>query len=50
MRVEELERELRAERQQLEPDFAGRLDDWAAAGFPREGGFGPLTGLSLIHI
>ena len=44
MRVEELERELRAERQQLEPDFARRLDDWAAAGFPRDGGFGPLTG------
>jgi Domain of unknown function (DUF4349) len=36
MRVEELERELRAERIEPDPEFARRLDEWAAAGFPRE--------------
>jgi hypothetical protein len=34
MRVEDLERELRAERPEIDPDFARRLDQWAAAGFP----------------
>jgi Domain of unknown function (DUF4349) len=37
MRVEDLERELRAERPEIDPQFARRLDDWAAAGFPRGG-------------
>jgi Domain of unknown function (DUF4349) len=41
MRPEELERELRAERPQVDPDFARKLDDWAAAGFPRGGELGP---------
>lgn len=36
MRVEELEHELRAERAEPDPGFARRLDEWAAAGFPRE--------------
>jgi hypothetical protein len=35
MRLEELERDLRAERPEPDPGFARRLDDWAAAGFPR---------------
>lgn len=35
MRLEELERELRAERAEMESDFAAKLDEWAAAGFPR---------------
>lgn len=35
MRLEELERELRAERPEIDADFARKLDDWAAAGFPR---------------
>jgi hypothetical protein len=43
MRLEELERELRAERQEPEPEFARRLDEWAAAGFPRDRGLGPRT-------
>jgi hypothetical protein len=34
-RVEVLERELRAERPRIDPELARRLDDWAAAGFPR---------------
>jgi Domain of unknown function (DUF4349) len=34
MRVEDLERELRAERPEIDPQFARRLDHWAAAGFP----------------
>ena len=41
MRVDELERELRAERPEPDPDFARRLDEWAAAGFPRDRGLGP---------
>jgi hypothetical protein len=47
MRLEELERELRAERPEIEPDFARKLDDWAAAGFPRGGELGPQHGTSL---
>jgi hypothetical protein len=41
MRVEDLERELRAERPEVEPEFARRLDEWAAAGFPRGGELDP---------
>ena len=41
MRLEELERELRAERPEPELDFARRLDEWAEAGFPRDRGLGP---------
>jgi negative regulator of sigma E activity len=37
MTLEELERELRAERPELDADFARKLDDWAAGGFPRGG-------------
>jgi hypothetical protein len=37
MRVEDLERDLRAERPEIDSDFARRLDDWAAAGFPHGG-------------
>src|SRR5688572_30720254 len=37
MRIEDLERELRAERPELDPEFARKLDEWAAAGFPRGG-------------
>jgi hypothetical protein len=44
MRVEELERELRAERPAPDPEFARRLDEWAAAGFPRDHGLGPRAG------
>ena len=43
MRIEELEREVRAERPTPEPDFARRLDEWAAAGFPRDAGLGPRS-------
>jgi hypothetical protein len=43
MRVEDLERELRAERPEIDSDFARRLDDWAAAGFAR-GGWKPPGG------
>jgi Domain of unknown function (DUF4349) len=43
MKVEELERELRDERPEPELDFARRLDEWAAAGFPRDRGLGPRT-------
>jgi hypothetical protein len=35
MRVDELERELRAERIEPDPEFSRELDEWAAAGFPR---------------
>jgi Domain of unknown function (DUF4349) len=35
MLLEDLERELRAERPEPDREFARRLDDWAAAGFPR---------------
>src|SRR5918994_6797518 len=41
MRLEELERDLRAERPKVDSDFARKLDDWAAAGFPRGGELGP---------
>ncbi len=41
MRVDELEHELRAERQEPSQDFARRLDEWAEAGFPRDRGLGP---------
>jgi hypothetical protein len=41
MRIEELERDLRAERPQADLDFARRLDEWAEAGFPRDSGLGP---------
>jgi hypothetical protein len=41
MLLDELERELRAERPEPEPDFARRLDEWAAAGFPRRDGLDP---------
>jgi hypothetical protein len=43
MRLEDLERELRAERPELDPDFARKLDDWAAAGFPRGGELDPRS-------
>jgi hypothetical protein len=43
MRVDELERELRAERPEPDLDFARRLDEWAEAGFPRDRGLGPRT-------
>ncbi len=46
MRVEELERELRDERPRTGPEFSRRLDDWAAAGFPRDRGLGPRAGRS----
>ena len=41
MRLEDLERELREERPEIEPDFATRLDEWAARGFPRGGELDP---------
>jgi len=41
MRFEALERELRAQRPEVDQDFARRLDEWAAAGFPRDRGLGP---------
>ena len=44
MRVEDLERELRAERPEVEPEFARKLDEWAAAGFPRGGELDPRAG------
>jgi hypothetical protein len=47
MRLEELERELRAERPEIDADFARKLDDWAAAGFPRGGELGPARATSL---
>jgi hypothetical protein len=43
MRLEDLERELRADRPEPELDFARRLDEWAEAGFPRDRGLGPRT-------
>jgi Domain of unknown function (DUF4349) len=43
MLLEELERELRAERPELNPEFARRLDEWAAAGFPPGGEVDPRT-------
>ena len=44
MRADELERELRAERPAPDPEFARRLDEWAAQGFPRDRGLGPRAG------
>ncbi len=41
MRVDDLERELRAARSVPDPEFAGKLDEWAAAGFPRGGELDP---------
>jgi hypothetical protein len=41
MRLDELEQELKAQRPEPEIDFARRLDEWAAAGFPRDRGLGP---------
>ena len=41
MRFEELEREIRAERPEPDTEFARRLDEWAAAGFPRGGEHDP---------
>jgi hypothetical protein len=38
---EELIRELRDERPEVDPEFGRRLDEWAAAGFPRRKGPGP---------
>jgi hypothetical protein len=37
MTVDDFELRLQAERPEIESDFARRLDDWAAAGFPRDG-------------
>ena len=34
MTTDEIERELRAMRPEPDPDFARRLDEWAAADFP----------------
>ena len=44
MRVDDLERELRAERAEPGREFAARLDEWAAEGFPRDRGLGPRVG------
>lgn len=41
MNIEELERELRAERPEPETDFTTSLDQWAADGFPHDSGLGP---------
>ncbi len=41
MTTEEIERELRAMRPEPDPDFARRLDEWAAADFPPGAGLGP---------
>ena len=41
MNIEELERELRAERPEPESDFTTRLDQWANDGFPHDSGLGP---------
>src|SRR4051812_16854422 len=41
MTTEEIERELRAMRPDPDPDFARRLDEWAAADFPAGAGLGP---------
>ncbi len=40
MRLDELERELRAERPKIDPEFSRKLDEWAAAGFPPGGELG----------
>jgi len=44
MTTDELERELRAMRPEPDPDFARRLDEWAAADFPADAGLGPQVG------
>lgn len=44
MRLDELERELRAERPRIDPRFASDLDEWAARGFPRGGELDPRRG------
>jgi hypothetical protein len=44
MRTEEIERELREMRPEPDPDFARRLDEWAAADFPADAGLGPSVG------
>ena len=41
MRVDELERELRAQRPETDRPSPRRLDEWAEAGFPRDRGLGP---------
>jgi hypothetical protein len=41
MTTDEIERELRAMRPEPDPDFARRLDEWAAADFPPGAGLGP---------
>jgi hypothetical protein len=41
MVLEELERELRAERPEPDHEFARELDEWAAAGFPRRDDLDP---------
>src|SRR5690349_19163071 len=35
--IRDLAVDVRADRPALEPDFGAKLDQWAAAGFPREG-------------
>jgi hypothetical protein len=44
MRTDEIERELREMRPEPDPDFARRLDEWAAADFPADRGLGPSVG------
>lgn len=41
MKPEELERELLAERPEIDREFAARLDEWATRGFPRGGELDP---------
>lgn len=43
MLLEELERELRAERPEADHEFARKLDEWAAAGFPPGDELDPRT-------
>ncbi|HEX2129717.1 MAG TPA: DUF4349 domain-containing protein [Solirubrobacterales bacterium] len=43
MRLDDLERELRAERPEVDPEFARKLDEWAAAGFPSGGSLDPRS-------
>jgi len=43
MRVEDLERELRAQAPRIDQEFARRLDEWAEAGFPADRGLGPAS-------
>ena len=44
MTTEELEKELREMRSEPDPDFARRLDEWAAADFPADAGLSPSVG------